>query len=311
MAYEEFNKYARYNSDERLCVNESVLSSPVIRMHSHDFIELSYILKGEAAHIVNGKRFSVSSGDLILMSNGCEHTFENGSVDFNWINIIFLPSLFEDNLSVCTNLNTLFNLPYFKDKLYFNGENIKYIHLYKTDKIFRELFKYAQSEYFNAKKGYIYVCKDILDILLIKIARTYMNDTMHNNKKTEKNDLIYAVYNYFKPSSSFNKILRNDIADALHIHPDSLSRLFKKEVGLNFSDFIRNIRLQYAACYLITTNMNINDIINYVGYRDTKNFYNAFKHTYRMTPAQYRKKYKNTIDPKVFESAFDLDRLPK
>jgi len=114
-----------------------------------------------------------------------------------------------------------------------------------------------------------------------------------------------------KPSSSFKKIRREDIAGRINIHPDSLSRIFKKEVGVNLSEFIRDIRLQYAACYLLTTTMNVREIIHYVGYQDSKNFYKAFEEKHNMTPAEYRKTYKGTcIMESLSDESFDLKNLP-
>ena len=43
MIEERLHRYAR--PDELFCLNESIVSDPVISLHTHDFIELSYIRK--------------------------------------------------------------------------------------------------------------------------------------------------------------------------------------------------------------------------------------------------------------------------
>ena len=62
MIEERLHRYAR--PDELFCLNESIVSDPVISLHTHDFIELSYIRKGHAIHVLNGSKISVSAGDL-------------------------------------------------------------------------------------------------------------------------------------------------------------------------------------------------------------------------------------------------------
>ena len=49
MIEERLHRYAR--PDELFCLNESIVSDPVISLHTHDFIELSYIRKGHAIHV--------------------------------------------------------------------------------------------------------------------------------------------------------------------------------------------------------------------------------------------------------------------
>lgn len=307
---EKFKKYARKESSEMLCLNESVLADPPIALHTHDFIELSYVTKGCATHIVNGNKVSINAGDLFLLANDCQHTFEKGSSDFSYMNVLFLPQLFGADSQYCSTLNQLFSLPYFENKIGFPDYNVPYIHLYQTNKSFGNLLSDGLLEYYNAKQGYLDICKNILEIILLRIARCYLQQTP-TEKKTSRQELIDAVYDYMKPSSSFKKIRREDIAGRINIHPDSLSRIFKKEVGVNLSEFIRDIRLQYAACYLLTTTMNVREIIHYVGYQDSKNFYKAFEEKHNMTPAEYRKTYKGTCIVESFsDESFDLKNLP-
>ena len=63
MIEERLHRYAR--PDELFCLNESIVSDPVISLHTHDFIELSYIRKGHAIHVLNGSK-TVSYTHLTL-----------------------------------------------------------------------------------------------------------------------------------------------------------------------------------------------------------------------------------------------------
>ena len=67
-----------------------------------------------------------------------------------------------------------------------------------------------------------------------------------------------------------------------------MSYLFKKEIGENFSDYVRALRLEKARALLLTTDMAIDDISLAVGYANTSSFRRKFKQTAGMTPSKPR-----------------------
>ncbi|MCI9571459.1 MAG: helix-turn-helix transcriptional regulator [Lachnospiraceae bacterium] len=67
-----------------------------------------------------------------------------------------------------------------------------------------------------------------------------------------------------------------------------MSYLFKKEIGENFSDYVRALRLEKARALLLTTDMAIDDISLAVGYANTSSFRRKFKQTTGMTPSKLR-----------------------
>lgn len=68
------------------------------------------------------------------------------------------------------------------------------------------------------------------------------------------------------------------------------SRLFKRELGLNFSDYLLNKRLQRATELLINTNNSIEEIINAVGIESVSYFYRVYKRMTGNTPGDVRNK---------------------
>ncbi len=78
------------------------------------------------------------------------------------------------------------------------------------------------------------------------------------------------------------------LADELSIHPVWLSQLFKKEVGINFLDYITDMRIQKAKELLRQTNNKIYEIASTVGYQDIHHFGKLFKKKTGVTPKEYR-----------------------
>ncbi len=78
-------------------------------------------------------------------------------------------------------------------------------------------------------------------------------------------------------------------AEKAHLSTSYFCKLFKKETGTNFSDYIVNVRLQEAARLLEQTSLRISEIAERLGYSDLAYFSNCFKKQNGMTPSQYRK----------------------
>lgn len=84
-------------------------------------------------------------------------------------------------------------------------------------------------------------------------------------------------------------ITLSEIADRLHMTQEYLGSQFHKEVGENFSAYIRNYRLSKAKELLIGTRLKQYEIARKVGYADAKYFARVFKECVGMSPAEYRK----------------------
>jgi len=84
-------------------------------------------------------------------------------------------------------------------------------------------------------------------------------------------------------------ISREDIAKHVSLHPDYLSRWFKKESGKSIMEFIVEEKMTMAKELLATTEMSVSDIAIAVGYTNFSYFSKVFKHEIQMNPNQYRK----------------------
>ncbi|MNR50402.1 Arabinose operon regulatory protein [compost metagenome] len=76
----------------------------------------------------------------------------------------------------------------------------------------------------------------------------------------------------------------------MSFHPVYLSRVFKREVGSTFSEYLLAYRMNQAKVMLDTTDMKIAEIGNKVMYTNISAFIRAFRKAFGMTPGQYRDK---------------------
>lgn len=84
------------------------------------------------------------------------------------------------------------------------------------------------------------------------------------------------------------EVTLQSVAGELSIHPVWLSRLFKKETGQNFLDYLTEIRMEQAKLMLRGTNLKIYEIAEKIGYQEIQYFGKLFKKRTNMTPKEFR-----------------------
>jgi two-component system response regulator YesN len=85
---------------------------------------------------------------------------------------------------------------------------------------------------------------------------------------------------------------RRDIASFVNLHPDYLTRVFKRETGMGISDYIIGERMRVARDLLAKTEASVSDIALQVGYANFSHFSQMFKKTYGVPPFGYRRRYR-------------------
>ena len=84
----------------------------------------------------------------------------------------------------------------------------------------------------------------------------------------------------------------NGVAEHFNVSTAHLSRVFKENAGINFSDYVAEKKLQKAVELLLDdNNYNIGDIAKTLGYNTPAYFSRKFKERFELTPAMYRKQY--------------------
>lgn len=75
----------------------------------------------------------------------------------------------------------------------------------------------------------------------------------------------------------------------LYVNSDYFCKKFKKVTGINFTEYLKHVRLKEARKLLLTTNLSITEISNNVGFRNDSYFSHTFKKVYGHTPNDLRK----------------------
>jgi transcriptional regulator GlxA family with amidase domain len=79
-----------------------------------------------------------------------------------------------------------------------------------------------------------------------------------------------------------------ELAELVRLSPSRFSHLFKGEVGMPFTQYLKKARLEKARKLLEESSMPVKLIAFGVGYRDPAHFEREFKKGYGVSPTQYR-----------------------
>ena len=85
------------------------------------------------------------------------------------------------------------------------------------------------------------------------------------------------------------------VAEIFCLSPCYFSYIFKKELGVNFSEFIIKERIEKAKILLKNVKKNVSDVSREAGYQDTSYFSYIFKKSVGLTPSKFRNANTNNI----------------
>lgn len=135
------------------------------------------------------------------------------------------------------------------------------------------------------------------DMMKTSIRENFLNnywkmmDMVANDKETAAltgNGMILNVIEFIRQNYD-KEISLSDAADLVGITPEYLSKLFTREMGINFCTFLGEFRISIAKKLLATGNYKIHEVAEMVGYRDTKYFNKVFRSIMGVSPSDYRK----------------------
>ena len=80
----------------------------------------------------------------------------------------------------------------------------------------------------------------------------------------------------------------NDISAAVSVHPVHLSRVFRQHHRCTIGDYIRRLRVEYAARQILNSKRTLLEIATSAGFSDQSHFSRVFKRHTGMTPTEYQ-----------------------
>lgn len=107
---------------------------------------------------------------------------------------------------------------------------------------------------------------------------------------SRKDTIILEAKNFIETHMN-QRLQVEDVASIVNLSPSYFPIYFKSKTGINFRDYVLNIKMEHAKHLLETVDANISEIAYAVGYDDYRSFYRAFKNHTGLTPSEYQTKH--------------------
>lgn len=256
-------------------------------IHTHEFLEIVYIMSGKGRHCVNGIWYPVERGNLLFINFGQTHAFRPlGEMEI--VNCLLSPKFIDEELICSENAVEILTLSSFQDfnlgadkmipMIRFNGKDI--LELETLIKSMLEEFVVKPTNYRTALKGYTLV-------LLTRIFRA-MQEVDSGQLLRHMGRITPDILLYIE-SNCFEKITLRELAQKCFYNSSYFSKVFKECCGKSLTVFINEKRVSEAQRLLLETTMSVEVICLRVGFHDRKQFYKLFKEHTGVTPYVYRK----------------------
>ena len=245
------------------------------RPHSHNFYEVFLMIKGCALHRVNGKEEKISEGQLLFIRDFDIHDYS--SVDgsyFEFVNLAFsretLNSLY-DYLGKALPIKKLVNADFPPTAFLSNHEK---------EKLFFALTNTIQSD---NKETVILKTR----MLIAEIFTSYFLNFSEKNLEIP----LWLEITVEKMKNPNNFILGTErMFELANKSREHTSRSMKRYYNTTVSNFVNDLKLNYSAKLLLSSNLSVIDIAYESGFENISWFYKMFEKKYKITPHKYRKK---------------------
>ncbi len=242
--------------------------------HSHDYFEVFLVLDGTAAHLVNGKEFSLVRGSLVFMRPNDEHCYLNPTPNFQFINLIVMQGVIAELLDYLGNgfPNVLLTNEFPSQR------NLSPTSLEPLISRLRRLIIYPK---LNAAQY-----NTVLRLAVANIISHFVDEHLFSEISSYPGWLRELISKMYEPDV-YKKDLQY-IFEIANCTPEHLCRTFRKCLDMTPGQFLNKIRLEEAARSIIYTDKPIIDISGEVGFDSLSNFYHQFKDQFHMSPRNYR-----------------------
>lgn len=106
--------------------------------------------------------------------------------------------------------------------------------------------------------------------------------------KSKKSDMLIEVQKYINRNYFNENLSIAEVANVMKVSQAYLIRVFKRDLKMNFADYLTNVRIKNAIILMRDNELKLNDISKMVGYNTQHYFNNVFRKHVGISPQDYR-----------------------
>lgn len=244
-----------------------------VTRHWHESLELLFVLAGEVTVLAGNMHTTLGQDDMLLINSNVIHELHS-----------------EDCVLIAVQIKlSKFDLaPDLLQSLYFdcNSKTARSQESFRTIK--RTIASMLQCSAAGGDAA-LFRGRSLAYILLSELVQNFKTDKPATETNTRKHlDRLNSILRYINEHYQ-EQLTLGQLAEREHLSAPYLSSFFEKYMGVNFSTYYTNLRLEYAVRSLLYTDMPVEQIAASNGFSDPRAFVRAFKKRYGTVPSAYRK----------------------
>lgn len=254
--------------------------------HYHAEFELLMITKGHGMRVVGTDRSAFEAGDLVLIGGNVPHAWFSDPIYYD-----------ETNDLSCESIYVQFNRDMFGTRFASSPEMQAILRLLEAAKyglrftasveeIQTELFELFESNGLDRMLRLI----RLLDHFQQGTYEKILDDDYFANSIIPKSVRIRLV-NQYVINNYMDEIKLDEAAKLAEMNVSAFCRFFKKMTKRTFSQYVKEVRIDFAQQLLMNTELPSNIIGFECGFSSVAYFNQCFKSISGVSPLQYRKAY--------------------
>lgn len=233
---------------------------------------IHFVTEGKGFYNLNGKLYSVKKGDVFYIPTNYTIYYYPVSTDpwkYFWFEYNGQNALTMNQKAGFTENNPIYSVKNFD----------------KIQSVFTDMM-----ENLNGKADdYITISCIYRFFYEISVERS-LSIQLHLNAR---DDLMKKIFHHIGSCFSDSSLSLSEIAEHFNLNASYLSRLFKKQSGIQLSKYIIEYRMQKALVLLERPDLSIKAIALSVGYNDPLYFSKEFARKFKKSPTSYRQELTN------------------
>lgn len=266
-------------------------SNPLFRsfsdLHYHEYIELLYGLEGNAEVKIGEHQCTMHPGELVIVNAREAHAVACPVGETKYYVIKFLPKILysqSNTLSVVRYLLPLWQKEVAFSPVFAAGDLLDSGMTARLEEIIRESAE--------KKEGYdLIVQANIMQLFVWMVRRLRPATEVESVLPGSLLSCLYRALEAVQQNSA--DITAEAAARECNLSYSYFCRSFKQAFGLSFSAYLESVRLREGERLLLTTDREITDVAQEVGFGSTSYFIERFRKKYGLSPRVFRMRMRN------------------
>lgn len=249
------------------------------KLHQHEEIQISFILKGEGTLVVGDSIADFKTNDIIVIGSNIPHVFNSDSTSEKssfMMTLFFTRDSFGDtffDLNEFQSLHKFFKKSRLGFKVLSNKSRLKnyFLSLKKASKLQRFILLF-----------------EILQVINKSRTKQLSSFIYQKSFKDIEGKRMSAVFEYTMTNFS-QTIYLEQIASVATMTTNAFCKYFKQRTNKTYFQLLNEIRI-VNACKLLVRNkdLSINEVAHLSGFQNISNFNRKFKLVKKMTPSRFK-----------------------